>query len=80
MLPTGLSRRVAAVVTDVLEVMYRLHHKGEKIGELVTTLAVTNNRSTLLDTFSETLVIRSATRRHIPGNGILLISLCFRYI
>jgi hypothetical protein len=26
---------------------YRLHHQGDKIGELVTTLAVTSNRRTL---------------------------------
>jgi hypothetical protein len=50
---------------------YRLHHQGDKIGELGTTLAVTSNRSML---WSNTLsILTRATRRNISGDGILYV-------
>jgi hypothetical protein len=42
---------------------YHVHHQGDKIGELGTTLAVTSNQSTL--------------QRNIPEDGILKFSLVF---
>jgi hypothetical protein len=45
-----------------------------RIGELETTLAVTSNRSTLMIKAicsSETSLLTSATRSHIPEDGIL---------
>jgi hypothetical protein len=53
-------RRVAIVRTDVLEEYITSNIEVERVGELRTTLAVTNNRSTL-----------RATRCHIPEEGIL---------
>jgi hypothetical protein len=63
-------RRVALVRTDVSEELISSFIRATGIGELGTTLAVTNNRHTLLSS-SETSVLTRATRRNIPEDTIL---------
>jgi hypothetical protein len=48
MTSSGMLRRVALVKTGVSEELSASFNKVTRIGELVRTLAVTNNRRTLL--------------------------------
>jgi hypothetical protein len=48
MASSGMLRRVAVVITDVSEVLSTSNVRVTRICELGTTLAVTNNRLTLL--------------------------------
>jgi hypothetical protein len=57
MAPSGMLRRVALVRTDVSEELSASFIRVKRIGELGTTLTVTNNRA--------------ARRRNIPEDAIL---------
>jgi hypothetical protein len=61
--------RVALVLTDVSEEPRACIIRMTRIGELGTTLSVTSNRLTLRR--NTTSVLTRATRRNIPGDGIL---------
>jgi hypothetical protein len=84
---SGTLRSVALVRTDVLEECVATITRVTRIGELLTTLAVTSNPkhaakspgSAILVTLmmeaifsSETLILTKVTWRHIPGDGIVL--------
>jgi hypothetical protein len=65
-------RRVALFRTDVSEELSASFIRVTGIGELGTTLAVTNNRPTLRrNTKWATSVLTRATRRNIPEDAIL---------
>jgi hypothetical protein len=66
MVASGMLRRVALVRTDVSEELSASFIRVTRIGELVTTLAVTSNRCS-----SETSVLTRATWCNIPEDTIL---------
>jgi hypothetical protein len=61
-------RRVAVVKTDVLEELSASIIRVSRIGELVTTLAVTSNRRTLFRSVRRLLVTANA----VPSSPILI--------
>jgi hypothetical protein len=69
MVSSGMLRRVALVRTDVSEELSASFIRMTRIGELGTTLAVTSNRRTLLDTAS---VVPSSSIRHPEGGAKFL--------
>jgi hypothetical protein len=68
MASSGMLRRVALVRTDVTEELSTLIIRVTTIGELGTTLVVTNNRHTLR---RNTSVLTRDTRRNIPEDSIV---------
>jgi hypothetical protein len=70
MASSGMLRRVGLVRTDVSEELSASFIRVTRIGELGTTLVVTNNRHTLLSS-SEMLVLTRVTRRNIPEDAII---------
>jgi thymidine phosphorylase len=61
MVPSGMLRRVALVRTDVSEVLSASFIKVTRIDELVTTLAATSNRRTLLGISSQRASVDSCS-------------------
>jgi demethoxyubiquinone hydroxylase (CLK1/Coq7/Cat5 family) len=82
---SGMLRRAALVRTDTSEERIASIIRVTVIGELGTTITVTSNRSILRRNTvtlmmvaihsSETSLLRGATRRNIPEDGILCIYL-----
>jgi hypothetical protein len=89
MASSGMLRSVALVRIDVSEELSASFIRVTRIGELGTTLGLTNNRRTrrrisILVTLmkealssSETSVLTRATRRNIPEDAILQVAVCF---
>jgi hypothetical protein len=74
MVSSGTLRRVALVRTDVSEELTASIIRVTRIGELGTTLAVTNNRRTLHDTAIYVLVFTSAEFAVTPRQHLLHIT------
>jgi hypothetical protein len=75
MVSSGMLRHVALVRTDVSEEFSASFIRVTRIGELGRTVAVTNNRRTLMKkalSSSETSVFTRVTRQNIPEDTILL--------